>query len=109
MAAGVVRREPLWPTPPPPSRPGLAQELDLVEADAVVYKLVGPVLVKTALSDAKATVKGRMDFIEGDLKRMETLIATKEKESEELRLKILQKQQQVQKEELAEKAKKGEA
>ena len=39
------------------------QELDLLEEDAVVYKLVGPVLVKQDLTDAKATVQKRLDYI----------------------------------------------
>lgn len=39
------------------------QELALLEADAVVYKLVGPVLVKQELEEAKQTVDKRLQYI----------------------------------------------
>ena len=39
------------------------QELELLEDDAVVYKLVGPVLVKQDVVEARVTVKKRLDYI----------------------------------------------
>ena len=39
------------------------QELELLEDDAVVYKLVGPVLVKQDVTEARVTVKKRLDYI----------------------------------------------
>lgn len=37
--------------------------MDLLEDDAVVYKMMGPVLVKQDLSEAKLTVSKRLDYI----------------------------------------------
>ncbi len=42
------------------------QELDLVN-DGQVYKLVGPVLMKNELGDAKQTVQQRLELITGEL------------------------------------------
>ena len=39
------------------------QELDRLEEGAVLYKLVGPVLVKQELSEAKLTVEKRLKYI----------------------------------------------
>lgn len=39
------------------------QELELVEEDASVYKLVGPLLVKQDLVEARANVGKRLEFI----------------------------------------------
>lgn len=39
------------------------QELALLEDSAVVYKLVGPVLVKQDLEEAKQTVDKRLEYI----------------------------------------------
>ncbi|KAK1067129.1 Prefoldin subunit 6 [Friedmanniomyces endolithicus] len=35
--------------------------------DAVIYKLVGPVLLKQDTSEAKSTVDGRLDYIEKEM------------------------------------------
>ena len=43
------------------------QELDLVGDDAVVYKLIGPVLVKQDLADAKQTVEKRLEYIRKEM------------------------------------------
>ena len=43
------------------------QELDLIEADGSVFKLIGPVLVKQDLEEAKQTVAKRIDYITGEL------------------------------------------
>lgn len=43
------------------------QELDLVEDGAVVYKLIGPVLVKQDLSEAKQTVDKRLEYIRKEM------------------------------------------
>jgi prefoldin beta subunit len=43
------------------------EELDLLEDDAVVYKLVGPVLVKQELSEAKQTVEKRLEYIKKEM------------------------------------------
>ena len=39
------------------------QELDRLEDDAAVYKMVGPVLVQQDTAEAKQTVQKRLDYI----------------------------------------------
>ena len=43
------------------------QELDLLENANIVYKLIGPVLVKQDLDEAKATVTKRLEYINGEM------------------------------------------
>lgn len=43
------------------------QELDLLKSSSTVYKLIGPVLVKQDLDEAKATVGKRLEYITGEL------------------------------------------
>ena len=43
------------------------QELALLEDNAQVYKLVGPVLMKNETDDAKQTVDQRLEMISGEL------------------------------------------
>ncbi len=44
-------------------RPLPPQELEKVTDGSVVYKLVGPVLLKQDLTEAKVTVQKRLDYI----------------------------------------------
>lgn len=39
----------------------------MLEEDATVYKLIGPVLVKQDLSEAKQTVEKRLDYISKEM------------------------------------------
>ena len=41
--------------------------MDILEEDATVYKLIGPVLVKQDLSEAKQTVEKRLDYISKEM------------------------------------------
>lgn len=43
------------------------QELDLLDDQSTVYKMVGPVLMKNDLDDAKQTVEKRLEYITGEL------------------------------------------
>lgn len=43
------------------------QELELLEDDANVFKLIGPVLVKQDLAEAKANVNKRIEYITAEL------------------------------------------
>ena len=45
--------------------------------DSVVYKLLGPVLVKQDKEEAVSTVKNRADYMENELKRCESLFISK--------------------------------
>lgn len=48
------------------------QELDLLDGNANVFKLVGPVLIKNSHDDAKETVIKRIEFITSEKNRLET-------------------------------------
>lgn len=50
-------------------------EFNLVndEESATVYKLVGPIMAKQDLGEAKANVKTRLDYIQKEIDRMEHL------------------------------------
>lgn len=43
------------------------KELDLLQEDANVYKLIGPVLVKQDLAEANANVRKRIEYISAEL------------------------------------------
>ncbi|KAH7658073.1 Prefoldin beta-like protein [Dioscorea alata] len=47
------------------------KELDLLKEDANVYKLIGPVLVKQDLAEARGNVGKRIEYISAELKRLE--------------------------------------
>uniref|UniRef100_A0A6N2NIE8 Prefoldin subunit 6 n=1 Tax=Salix viminalis TaxID=40686 RepID=A0A6N2NIE8_SALVM len=58
------------------------KELDLLNDDANVYKLIGPVLVKQDLAEANANVRKRIDYISAELKRLDgTLQDLEEKQN----------------------------
>lgn len=54
----------------------LHQELDLVEDDNDVFKLVGPVLVKQDRMEAQSNVEKRLSFISNELSRAEGALQT---------------------------------
>merc|ERR1711990_44908 len=47
-------------------------ELEILKEDAIVYKLLGPVLVKQDRDEALTTVKTRSSYMESELKKCET-------------------------------------
>jgi prefoldin beta subunit len=50
-------------------------EFKMLDEDAKVYKLVGPVLAKQDLSDCRSNVSKRIEFIDKEVARLETLEA----------------------------------
>ena len=48
------------------------QELELAPEDAKVYKLIGPTLIKQDPVEAKSNVNKRLDFIKGELSRLDS-------------------------------------
>ena len=48
------------------------QELELAHEDAKVYKLIGPTLIKQDPVEAKSNVNKRLEFIKGELSRLDT-------------------------------------
>ena len=51
------------------------EELDRLEDGAEVFKLIGPVLIKQELSEAKQNVQKRIDYISKEIERVESLLA----------------------------------
>jgi prefoldin beta subunit len=47
------------------------KEFEQLKPENVVYKLIGPVLVKQDQADAKANVETRLEFIRSEIKRVE--------------------------------------
>ena len=45
----------------------IAQEFDALGEGETIYKLVGPILLKQDKFEAENTVKGRLDFITGEM------------------------------------------
>ncbi|KAG9780392.1 hypothetical protein KCU88_g3755, partial [Aureobasidium melanogenum] len=64
--------------------------------DAGIYKLVGPVLLKQAKSEAVSAVEGRLEFIGKEISRIETRIKELQEGSEKKRVELLQLQQKIQ-------------
>ncbi len=56
------------------------QELDLIAGDAVVYKKIGPTLVKQDLEQAKQWVSKRIEFVEGRIKQVDAAVEAKREE-----------------------------
>ncbi|CAB1325094.1 unnamed protein product [Coregonus sp. 'balchen'] len=72
------------------------EELDLLDTQNTVYKLIGPVLVKQDLEEAKATVAKRLEYINGEIQRYETLLKDMEKKSDQHREVLSSLQQEYQ-------------
>jgi len=72
------------------------QELDLIDSSSSVYKMVGPVLIKNSLDDAKDTVSKRLEFITSERKRLETKGRELETKGNEIAVKVQQMQQLLQ-------------
>ncbi|KAA8588548.1 prefoldin subunit 6 [Etheostoma spectabile] len=72
------------------------EELDLLDSTNTVYKLIGPVLVKQDLDEAKATVTKRLEYINGEIQRYETVLKDMEKKSEQHREVLSSLQQEFQ-------------
>lgn len=66
----------------------VSKELELLESDAVIYKLVGSVMVKQSLDDAKSTVSKRLEYITGEIESVN-------KSFESLQSKLVEKSNQV--------------
>ncbi|KAM4020187.1 prefoldin subunit 6 [Anomaloglossus baeobatrachus] len=71
-------------------------ELALLDDSNTVYKLIGPVLVKQDLEEAKSTVDKRLQYINGEIKRYETLLKELEQRSEQQRTSLTKLQQEYQ-------------
>ncbi|XP_076316458.1 prefoldin 6 [Tachypleus tridentatus] len=72
------------------------EEMDLLEPNADVYKLMGPVLVKQDLEEAQQNVAKRIEYITNELKRHDSTLAELEKKQDGQREVINKIQQQFQ-------------
>lgn len=68
-------------------------ELNLMEASANVYKLVGPVLAKQDVNEAKTNVSKRIEFIVKEIERMDKLEVDFQAKVEDKRKSILKLQE----------------
>eukprot|EP00041_Stephanoeca_diplocostata_P032616 m.1051357 g.1051357 ORF g.1051357 m.1051357 type:complete len:129 (+) comp24178_c0_seq6:135-521(+) len=73
------------------------KELSLLEDDAKVFKLLGPVLVPQDIVEAKSNVDKRIEFINGELTRYNTSVAENTKSQDELKGKLMKLQTELQK------------
>ncbi|KAG9448010.1 hypothetical protein H6P81_014138 [Aristolochia fimbriata] len=72
------------------------KELDLLNEDANVYKLIGPVLVKQDLAEANANVRKRIEYISAELKRLDGTLQDLEEKQNSKKETILKLQQKLQ-------------
>ncbi|KAJ3686309.1 hypothetical protein LUZ61_015473 [Rhynchospora tenuis] len=72
------------------------KELELLKEDANVYKLIGPVLVKQDLAEAKANVKKRIEYISAELKRLDGILRDFENKQNSKKESIMKLQQKIQ-------------
>ncbi|XP_065191688.1 prefoldin subunit 6-like [Sycon ciliatum] len=61
------------------------EELDLLAEEANVFKMVGPVLVKQDLGEARMTVDKRLEYINKEIARYEKLLADGQGETTKVR------------------------
>ena len=72
------------------------QELESLEEENAVYKLIGPVLIKQDLVEARANVKKRLELISGELSRIDSQLKTLSKEGQRKQQQGMKMQQELQ-------------
>ncbi|XP_042491687.1 prefoldin subunit 6 [Macadamia integrifolia] len=72
------------------------KELDLLNENANVFKLMGPVLVKQDLAEANANVRKRIDYISAELKRLDGNLQDLEEKQNSKKDAMLKLQQRIQ-------------
>ncbi|KAI9838481.1 MAG: hypothetical protein M1838_004564 [Thelocarpon superellum] len=75
---------------------GVQKEFAKLADDAIIYKLVGPVLLKQDRSEAVLSVDARLDFINKEIKRIETQIAEVQGKSEQKKMEVYRLQSEAQ-------------
>ncbi len=68
-------------------------EFNLMDGDATVFKLVGPILAKQELSEAKVNVEKRIEFITREIDRMDKLEIDFQSKIDEKRKNIMKLQE----------------
>ncbi|EXM26894.1 Prefoldin [Fusarium sp. MPI-SDFR-AT-0072] len=69
---------------------GVQQEFERLQEGETIYKLAGPVLLKQDKFEAENTVKGRLDFISGEITRLEDTIKETQEKLEKKKTEIIQ-------------------
>ncbi|KAH8899961.1 Prefoldin [Thozetella sp. PMI_491] len=75
---------------------GVQKEFGKLKDDETIYKLVGPVLLKQDQVEAESTVKGRLEFIDSEISRLEKGIKDIQEKSEKKKTEIVQIQASAQ-------------
>ncbi|KAK6629192.1 hypothetical protein RUM43_003009 [Polyplax serrata] len=71
-------------------------ELDMIKGDSDVFKLIGPVLIKQDLEEAKQNVAKRMEYILAEMKRLDASMSDIDKKQNEHRDTIITLQKSLQ-------------
>ena len=74
------------------------QEFQVLSADASVYKLVGPVLAKQDVHEARTNVEKRIEYITKEIDRMDKLETDFQAKVEERRGNIVKLQEEMRRE-----------
>ena len=72
------------------------KELETLAEDNAVYKLIGPVLIKQDLVEARSNVKKRLDLIAGELSRLDSQLKNLSKEGQRKQQQAMKMQQELQ-------------
>lgn len=65
------------------------EEFEYLNEDSKIYKMTGPVLMPQDYAEAKLNVSKRIEFIQGEIKRVEEKIENEQKLMEETRNNLL--------------------
>jgi len=76
------------------------RELDLSAEDAEIHKLIGPALVKQSREEALSNVKKRIDFINGEIKRLDNSVKDLQKKIELKKQRVTELQSALQRQQL---------
>jgi len=69
------------------------QEMDLINGEAVVYKKIGPTLVKQDFSSAKDLISKRMEFVERNIKALDEKVEAKQEEMKKIENRVQELQE----------------
>ncbi len=72
------------------------KELETVAEDNAVYKLIGPVLIKQDLVEARSNVKKRLELITGEISRLDSQLKNLSKEGQRKQQQGMKLQQELQ-------------
>lgn len=72
------------------------EELEILDDSSKIYKMTGPILMPQDCNEAKMNVNKRMEFIQGEIKRVEEKLETTQKDMENIRGQLLQVRTQLQ-------------